>query len=334
MTPPAGRLDDRSPGAWAGGRLDDAVLAVVFVASRIFVDRVLGLHFDPSALVWCMQFLDPVLLRDDLARSLWWLHAQPPLFNLFLGLGVKAFSERGPGFGLLFRAASLALVLALHALLRRLGVRRGWALGACLLFLASPALFYCECWLYYTLFEALLLVLTCLGFARMVARPTTGRFAEFLAWPTLLCLLRSTFQPAWLAAMALVPLVTLPGLRRARAVWAVLFLLLLPPLAWCAKNAAVFGFFGTSSWAGMHLMRVAGADVTPDEKRGRVMAVENVFIGASNELGAFESGMVGQALGVPTAVIGGGVATVAIVGIWWVSFPALRNVDRFDELGH
>ena len=74
--------------------------------------------------------------------------------------------------------------------------------------------------------------------------------------------------------------------------------------------------------------------VTPDEKRGRVMAVENVFIGASNELGAFESGMVGQALGVPTAVIGGGVATVAIVGIWWVSFPALRNVDRFDELGH
>ncbi|MEY4173697.1 MAG: hypothetical protein RI900_862 [Actinomycetota bacterium] len=72
--------------------------------------------------------------------------------------------------------------------------------------------------------------------------------------------------------------------------------------------------------------------VTPDEKRGRVMAVENVFIGASNELGAFESGMVGQALGVPTAVIGGGVATVAIVGIWWVSFPSLRNVDRFEDL--
>lgn len=74
--------------------------------------------------------------------------------------------------------------------------------------------------------------------------------------------------------------------------------------------------------------------VTPDEKRGRVMAVENVFIGASNELGAFESGMVGQAFGVPTAVIGGGVATVAIVGIWWVSFPTLRNVDRFEDLGH
>jgi len=74
--------------------------------------------------------------------------------------------------------------------------------------------------------------------------------------------------------------------------------------------------------------------VTPDEKRGRVMAVENVFIGASNELGAFESGLVGQAIGVPATVVGGGLATLAIVGIWWVAFPSLRNVDRFDELGH
>lgn len=74
--------------------------------------------------------------------------------------------------------------------------------------------------------------------------------------------------------------------------------------------------------------------VTPDEKRGRVMAVENVFIGASNELGAFESGLVGQAVGVPATVVGGGIATLAIVGVWWFAFPTLRDVDRFDELGH
>lgn len=74
--------------------------------------------------------------------------------------------------------------------------------------------------------------------------------------------------------------------------------------------------------------------VTPDEKRGRVMAVENVFIGASNELGAFESGMAGQAFGVPATVVGGGVATMAIVGVWWMAFPSLRRVDRFDDLGH
>jgi MFS family permease len=74
--------------------------------------------------------------------------------------------------------------------------------------------------------------------------------------------------------------------------------------------------------------------VTPDEKRGRVMSVENVFIGASNELGAFESGIVGQALGTSATVIGGGVATIAIVALWWKSFPSLRNVDRLEDLGH
>jgi hypothetical protein len=72
--------------------------------------------------------------------------------------------------------------------------------------------------------------------------------------------------------------------------------------------------------------------VTPDEKRGRVLAVENVFIGASNELGAFESGIAAQALGVPTTVIGGGVGTLVVVGVWAVAFPALRNVDRFEDL--
>ena len=72
--------------------------------------------------------------------------------------------------------------------------------------------------------------------------------------------------------------------------------------------------------------------LTPDEKRGRVLAVEAVFIGASNELGAFESGMVAQAVGTSATVIGGGVATLAVVGVWWFAFPSLRRIDRFDDL--
>lgn len=72
--------------------------------------------------------------------------------------------------------------------------------------------------------------------------------------------------------------------------------------------------------------------VTPDEKRGRVLAVENVFIGASNELGAFESGVVAQAVGTPATVIGGGVATLLIVVGWGVAFPSLRRIDRFEDV--
>jgi predicted MFS family arabinose efflux permease len=69
--------------------------------------------------------------------------------------------------------------------------------------------------------------------------------------------------------------------------------------------------------------------VTPADKRGRVLAVEMVFIGASNELGAFESGVVGQLLGPAAAIVLGGAATVAVAAIWASRFPALRHTDRF-----
>jgi MFS family permease len=72
--------------------------------------------------------------------------------------------------------------------------------------------------------------------------------------------------------------------------------------------------------------------VTPDDKRGRVSAVENVFIGATNELGAFESGVAAAAVGVPATVVGGGVFTLGIVGVWWMKFKQLRDVDRFEDL--
>lgn len=71
---------------------------------------------------------------------------------------------------------------------------------------------------------------------------------------------------------------------------------------------------------------------TPDRMRGRVTAVENVFVGASNELGAFESGVAASLLGVGPAVALGGLITLGVVGLWWWLFPALRDVDRFVDV--
>jgi hypothetical protein len=73
--------------------------------------------------------------------------------------------------------------------------------------------------------------------------------------------------------------------------------------------------------------------VTPADKRGRVLAVETVFIGASNELGAFESGVAGQLLGPAAAVVFGGAMTLLIALSWGRFFPALGGVDRFPD-GH
>jgi hypothetical protein len=71
---------------------------------------------------------------------------------------------------------------------------------------------------------------------------------------------------------------------------------------------------------------------TPENMRGRVLAVENVFIGASNELGAVESGLTAAAFGLVGALVFGGIGTLAVVAIWWRFFPILRDVDRFDEV--
>jgi len=69
---------------------------------------------------------------------------------------------------------------------------------------------------------------------------------------------------------------------------------------------------------------------TPDDKRGRVSAVNYLFVGSSNTLGEFESGAVAAWLGaVPSAFIGG-LGSLLVAGLWMVLFPELRRVDRFE----
>jgi hypothetical protein len=70
--------------------------------------------------------------------------------------------------------------------------------------------------------------------------------------------------------------------------------------------------------------------VTPDHMRGRVASVSSVFIGASNELGEFESGIVARLLGPVGAAVFGGVGALIVTGAWAKMFPALRKADRLE----
>jgi len=67
---------------------------------------------------------------------------------------------------------------------------------------------------------------------------------------------------------------------------------------------------------------------TPDEMRGRVNAVDMIFIGASNELGQFESGITAQWFGTVPAVILVGMGAIVVTGLWAWIFPQLRKVDQ------
>ena len=87
---------------------------------------------------------------------------------------------------------------------------------------------------------------------------------------------------------------------------------------------------GASDMISVVIRRVLVLVKTPDEMRGRVSAVESVFIGASNELGEFESGVTAAWFGVVPAVVLGGLGTLAVVGLWARIFPQLRRVDSLE----
>jgi MFS family permease len=82
----------------------------------------------------------------------------------------------------------------------------------------------------------------------------------------------------------------------------------------------------------MNIRSTTVALASPDRLRGRVNAVEMVFISASNQLGAFESGLAAYLVGTVPAVVGGGVMTMLIAASWGRLFPALRDVDRLEEV--
>jgi hypothetical protein len=88
---------------------------------------------------------------------------------------------------------------------------------------------------------------------------------------------------------------------------------------------------GASDMVSVYVRNLLVQLETPDAIRGRVNAVSAVMIGASNELGEFESGLLASWIGAVRAVVIGGIATVSIVAIWTRLFPSLLKMDRFTQ---
>jgi MFS family permease len=153
--------------------------------------------------------------------------------------------------------------------------------------------------------------------------------------PWALGVLRSA--PAAGAAVTAVALAVRPIQRRAgvRMLWGV---------AVFGAATIVFGLSRSFALSLGALLVVGAADMvsvfvrsalvqlaTPDPMRGRVSAVNMVFIGASNELGEFESGLTAQWFGTVPAVVLGGIGTLVVVAVWAWRFPELRRVRRVSD---
>jgi len=89
---------------------------------------------------------------------------------------------------------------------------------------------------------------------------------------------------------------------------------------------------GASDEVSMYIRASLTQLATPDSMRGRVNAVYMVFVGASNELGAFESGATAALLGTIRSVVFGGIGTIVVAALWMKLFPALRKIDSMHDV--
>ena len=229
-------------------------LAAGFAATTFLWERA-GIRFSATPVSSFAQLLDPPLLQERLAQSLWNLHAQPPLFNLIVGLALK-ISPAAPGVPLriFFLAAGFAACVAIYAAVRALRVPATLAVPATLVFTATPAFALYEHWCFYPHLALALLAVAAAFFLRAGdggTAPITGGFAAL----GLLALTRSVYHPLYLVLAAATALACVPAARRGATARAAIPAIVVVGL-WALKNLVLFGFFGTSSWGGNSLHRM------------------------------------------------------------------------------
>jgi hypothetical protein len=264
-----------------------ACTLALFAASRLAAWWA-GVHFDATPLASFWQIVDPTLLRTHLLQSIWYLHSQPPLYNLLLGIGLKLFGSH-------FDAAAhtcqimigITIAVSLYALLVVLGLRRWWSAALASVFATSPAMLLFENWLFYEYPVTVLLLLAALAFAWFERSPSAPRSAAVFAALAAACYMRATFQILLPLLVLGLMLATFRQARRAIVIGAVVPLVLVAALY--VKNWAVFGTPTTSSWTGMNLMQVAYYGMSDAHKQDLVQRGILSPISAINPFGPLDA---------------------------------------------
>lgn len=259
-------------GCWHHPARRDAVaLSTAFAATVLLrlVARERGVVFDAGTLRYAYQLLDMRLLTGDLWSSLWWLHAQPPLMNAFVGVVHQALPGHAlAGFAWSYRLFTAILVAGVYMLARVLGAGRAMAAMAAMATGCSPACVYYEHYLFYTHPCAAIIVIAACALAVWSRRDAPAGLAlaggiAFAAAVWALAWTRSVFHPAWfIPALALLPVARPCRLRTGIAIASVAAA---ATLSLYVKNLVVFGSFSASTWAGMSICKVVTSEVSDEE---------------------------------------------------------------------
>lgn len=213
--------------------------------------------------------IDPVLMRTDLLRSMWYLHMQPPGYNFAVGLIVKFFPNHYTAvLWIAHIAMGAAIAVCLFRLIRRFGVPESWSVFLSSIFIVSPACALFENDATYEYSVLLLLLLSALALARFCETFATRWSVGFFACLLALGLVRNTFHIVYLLAVAVGLLWFFPVGRRAILMGVIPAVLITGGIY--AKNWVLFGRFVSSTWSGMATGVTTAAQLTDDEAEDMV----------------------------------------------------------------
>lgn len=246
----------------------------------------ISIKADPGRNYWdyFWQVLPANLLQTDLWCSLWNLHAQPPLYNL-LGALIMRLNPAGNCLETLY-VLNVVMGAALCGLLyfpAQALLRRRWLSTAlCGLVALHPSLLLYEAYALYDVLTAFLIVASLACMALFWQGYRLRWLAGFIFGLNLLVMTRTIFHPVILGPALL--LVCVWAGTRWRSMLVLALIISLPTAAWCAKNYMQFGFWGTTSWTGMNLWRIAAADY-PAVERGNLVksGLLDAMVAADND---------------------------------------------------
>jgi len=216
---------------------------ILFAFSRLVFYKI-GIRFDSSTLEDFIQFLDTVLLRNRLWESIFFLHCQPPLFNLFLGVILKFFPVHWHIlFHIIYLICGLMLAVTLFLLMTAMEVDLNIAFFATVLFMISPSVILYENWLFISYPEALLLCVAALALNLYLRRFAFLYGIIFFVSLMLLALTRSIYHLFWFL------LIVFFIIAFNRQQWKKVLLACIIPFTFIfavyAKNFYLFGNFST-----------------------------------------------------------------------------------------
>jgi hypothetical protein len=245
-----------------------ALLAMLFAVSRLGY-YLLGVRFDARPVLHYYQFLDPELLKHRLFESLFYLHVQPPGWNLYTGTVLKVFPASYSGiFHAIYLLLGLGICWSIYHLMRMLRVSRWLAFILATWFTVSPGVVLFENYLLYEYLVAFLLITAAVALVHFIQDSRSVWALLFFAAVLSSVLVRNFFHLVYFVAIMSALALISRSQRRLVLLCGALPLLVI--LGLYSKNWILFGSFSGSTWMGMNMDTITVHQLTGEEAQAFV----------------------------------------------------------------